>query len=188
MDAISQTPFSNIFSSIIKISLKFVPKGPINNIPALVQIMAWRRPGDKPLSEPMMVRSTTHICITQPQCVNYVWVKGVIGINSWWPSKTLWQRRSESSWAQVMACWLMAPSPFLIQYWLINGIVAEINFTRSVQDINLQFEFEKCTNEITSPSLRGEGLKCNLLNHTCMFSNLPIQVIILLARRLSQRK
>ena len=39
----------------IKISLKFVPKGPINKIPALVQIMAWRRPGDKPLSEPMMV-------------------------------------------------------------------------------------------------------------------------------------
>ena len=38
----------------IKISLEFVPKGPINNIPALVQIMAWRRIGDKPLSEPMM--------------------------------------------------------------------------------------------------------------------------------------
>ena len=38
----------------IKISLKFVPKGPINNIPAMVQIMAWRRPGDKPLSEPRM--------------------------------------------------------------------------------------------------------------------------------------
>ena len=30
----------------IKISLKFVPKRPINNIPVLVQIMAWRRPGD----------------------------------------------------------------------------------------------------------------------------------------------
>ena len=44
----------NLWNSI-KISLKFVPKGPINNIPALVQIMAWRRPGDKPLSEPMMV-------------------------------------------------------------------------------------------------------------------------------------
>ena len=29
-----------------KISLKFVSKGPIDNIPALVQIMAWRRPGD----------------------------------------------------------------------------------------------------------------------------------------------
>ena len=53
-----------------KISLKFVPKGPINNIPALVQIMAWRRSGDKPLSEPMMVSLLTHICVTRPQ-----WVK-----------------------------------------------------------------------------------------------------------------
>ena len=31
----------------INISLKFVPKGRINNIPALVQVMAWLRPGDK---------------------------------------------------------------------------------------------------------------------------------------------
>ena len=39
----------------IKISLKFVPKGPIYNNLALVMIMAWRLSGDKPLSEPMMV-------------------------------------------------------------------------------------------------------------------------------------
>ena len=32
--------------------------------------MAWRRPGDKPLSEPMMVGVLTHICVTRPQ-----WVK-----------------------------------------------------------------------------------------------------------------
>ena len=51
----------------IKISLKFVPKVSINNIPALVQIMAWRRLGDKPLSEPMMVGLLTHICVTRPQ-------------------------------------------------------------------------------------------------------------------------
>ena len=51
----------------IKISLKFVPKGPINNNPALVQIMACRRSGDKPLSDPMMVSSLTHICVTRPQ-------------------------------------------------------------------------------------------------------------------------
>ena len=43
-------------SIAIKISLKFVPKGPINNIPPLVQIMAWRRTGDEPLSEPMMTQ------------------------------------------------------------------------------------------------------------------------------------
>ena len=56
----------NIWISI-KISLKFVPKGPINNIPALVKAMAWRRPGDKPLSETMMVRLPTHICVARPQ-------------------------------------------------------------------------------------------------------------------------
>ena len=55
---------------LLKISLKFVPKVRINNIPALVQFMAWRWPGDKPLSEPMMVRLPTHICVTRPQ-----WVK-----------------------------------------------------------------------------------------------------------------
>ena len=60
----------------IKISLKFVPKGRINNIPSLVQIMAWRRPGDKPLSEPMMVSSLTHICVTRPQ-----WVKACVSYN-----------------------------------------------------------------------------------------------------------
>ena len=54
---------------LIKISLKFVPKGSINNIPALVQIMAWRRPGDKPLAEPMMVNLPTQICVTRPQWV-----------------------------------------------------------------------------------------------------------------------
>ena len=42
----------------------------INNISALVQIMAWRRPGDKPLPEPMMACLLTHTCITRPQ-----WVK-----------------------------------------------------------------------------------------------------------------
>ena len=54
----------------IEISLKFVLKGPFNNIPAIVQIMAWRRQGDKPLTETMMVRFPTHICVTLPQ-----WVK-----------------------------------------------------------------------------------------------------------------
>ena len=51
-------------------SLKYVRKGPIDNNPALVQKMAWRRSGDKPLSEPMMISLPTHICVTRPQ-----WVK-----------------------------------------------------------------------------------------------------------------
>ena len=54
----------------IEISLKFVPRGLITNIPALVQTVAWRRPGDKPLSKPMMVNLLTHVCVTRPQWVN----------------------------------------------------------------------------------------------------------------------
>ena len=59
----------------ITISLKFVPNGPINNIPSLVQIMAWSRSGDKPLSEPMMVSLPTHICVTRPQWVKQEYCK-----------------------------------------------------------------------------------------------------------------
>ena len=62
-----------------KNSLKFVPKGPINNIPALFQIMAWRRPGDKPLSEPMLVCLQTHICVTRPQ---WSWVNSKVNIKT----------------------------------------------------------------------------------------------------------
>ena len=57
---------------LIKISMKFVSKGPIDNIPALVQIIARRRLGAKPLSEPMMISLLTHICVTRPQCVNSI--------------------------------------------------------------------------------------------------------------------
>ena len=53
--------FNENVQILIKISLAFVHKAPINNTPALVQIMAWRRPGDKPLSEPMMVSLLTHM-------------------------------------------------------------------------------------------------------------------------------
>ena len=45
------------------------------NIPALVEIMASRRPGGKPLSEPMVVSLLTHICITRPP-----WVKVLFGV------------------------------------------------------------------------------------------------------------
>ena len=41
----------------------------MNNIPALVQMVAWHRSGDKPLSGPMMAKFNlmTHICVTRPQ-------------------------------------------------------------------------------------------------------------------------
>ena len=39
-------------------SLKFVPKGQTENKSASVQVMVWRRPGQKPLSEPMLTHFT----------------------------------------------------------------------------------------------------------------------------------
>ena len=59
----------NVWISIKKKSTEVFPKGPINNIPGLVQIMAWRQPGDKTFSEPMLVILLTHRCATRPQWV-----------------------------------------------------------------------------------------------------------------------
>ena len=55
----------NVWISL-NISLNFAPRFRINNIPALLQIMAWRRSGDKPISKPMM----THICVARPHWIN----------------------------------------------------------------------------------------------------------------------
>ena len=43
---------------LIKISLKFVPKGPIYNNPALVQVMAWCQTGNKPLPDQILTQFT----------------------------------------------------------------------------------------------------------------------------------
>ena len=66
-DIFKCSPYENVWISI-KTSLQFVLKGSIHDSAALVQIMDWRRPGDKPLAEPMMFSSLAPI--TRPQ-----WVK-----------------------------------------------------------------------------------------------------------------
>ena len=76
-----QTTFSNAFSWMkmyefrLRFPWIFFPKIQINNIPALIQIMAWRWPRDKPLFEQMMISLLTHVCVTRPQCVHR-WAKG----------------------------------------------------------------------------------------------------------------
>ena len=59
------------FCILIPVSLKFVPKSPIDNNPTLVQAMAWRRIGDKPLPEPMRLNSLTHVCSSRGRLVNF---------------------------------------------------------------------------------------------------------------------
>ena len=70
MDIFKHIFFNESDEISINIPLKFVPMGPINNISALVQIMAWCHPGDKPSSEPMMVSLPMHICVNRPQWVS----------------------------------------------------------------------------------------------------------------------
>ena len=92
----------------IKVSLKFVPKGQSNNIQALVQIMAWCRSGDKPLSEPMVVSLPTHICVTLPQWVKcdlcFAFVIATLPLYAIWPYDWLVQERPNSSALAMELC------------------------------------------------------------------------------------
>ena len=54
-----------------EISLKYVPNGLIDNITASIRVMAWRRTGDKPLSERMFYVLLSHICVIRPKGVVY---------------------------------------------------------------------------------------------------------------------
>ena len=131
----------------VMISLKFVPKGTINNIPELVQIMAWRRSGNKPLFETMMVILPTYICVTRPQWVKrHCIVSGIFqlnvaniilanalapcitrssagtilltDINSFWPSGAIRQERI--GWRLKSCCLAFAaPNHYLNQCWII---------------------------------------------------------------------
>ena len=90
--------------TLLKISLFIVPKVRINNIPTLVQIMAWRRPGDKLLSEPMMVSLLTHKCVILPPWVNWVMICSFnrlphFGGHPWPdPVEILWTLRNSLQW------------------------------------------------------------------------------------------
>ena len=116
-----------------KNSLKFVPKGLINNIPALVLIMAWRRPGDKPLSELMLVRSLTHICVTRPQWVKYP-------LTHWWRDKmgNISQMTFSNAFSLIKMKWggggggggINYIDPLRIDWWYnqMCGVFCEFNF------------------------------------------------------------
>ena len=117
MAAILQTTHSDTFLNenvwiTIKISLKFVPKGPINDILVLVQIMAWRRPGDKPLSEPMMVRLPTHIYVTKPHQVISL-SPGGMWLYSWFSSYHV---------LQLLVLHIFTRTCSISRWWSLRGI------------------------------------------------------------------
>ena len=104
----------------IKFSLKFVLKGPINNIPALVQIMAWRRPGDKPLFEPGTVSLLTHICVTRPQWVKAWWHYGDRNIFHLY---FLFISQQMNYWSEIFDLWyyLSLHLPNTVLLWFLDN-------------------------------------------------------------------
>ena len=104
-----QTTFLNAFywMKMYEFRLRFVPKGPINNIPALVQIMAWRRPGDKPLSEHMMVSLLTHVWVTRPRWVNSelkFWINIKLQHSCYWIYRIDFRLKYIYAWFWTITC------------------------------------------------------------------------------------
>ena len=123
----------------IWISLKLVPRSPIDDEPALVQVIAWRRTGDKPLPEPMLTQFTdaymrhsgevrslwpaqkrkgrqgdcpgSHFRRWSLPSVSHV-KSGTVALTTF-PfqcSDTKWRHRFGSTLVQIIACRLTAPS------------------------------------------------------------------------------
>ena len=88
--------------------------GSINNNPALVKIVAWRRPGDKPLSEPRMESLLMHRCVTRPQ-----WVKQPLNSTILELSSLRMQVCTILIKWLYLRCWLTAVAPLSsILLWL----------------------------------------------------------------------
>ena len=88
----------------LRMPLNFVPKGSINNITALAQTMAWCRPSDKPLSEPMMFSWLTH-SVTRPQ-----WVNCLVIVNWTMRNKILWNLNQNNKQHSFKKMHLKIPS------------------------------------------------------------------------------
>ena len=116
MDAISQTTFPSAFSwmKMFDFWLKFhwsLSRRGINNISSLVQIMAWRRPGGKPLSEPMIISLPTYMRRSAINC----WK--CLGVYS-------------AQWLLMTWCWSTRSSipTKLTKYSHCSGLVSYTNY------------------------------------------------------------
>ena len=108
-----------IYEFRLKFHWSLFPRGPINNIPALVQKMAWRRLGDKPLSEPMMVNLLTHICVTRPQWVN----KSAVVFLCNYHALIFWKYLKPNSKDLTKGQWcIMGSHAMMSSRWYVNPI------------------------------------------------------------------
>ena len=120
----------NVWNSIT-IPLNFVPRSPINNIPALVQIMAWCQPGDKPLSETMMVYWWIFKLI-------YWWIPVKLFSGAYWCQVNIYSGiysgiglvPSGSKPLHMGQCWPISMSPYHISssQWVNERIAKNTSF------------------------------------------------------------
>ena len=97
-----------------------------------------------------------------------IYLQHVFGFNSLWPSDVIWPHKSGSTLAQVMACYLMAPSHYLNQCWLIISAVlwhsTLSNLTVSAWALIRYNEFHKYTFKITAISPRDQWVNRQAIN------------------------
>ena len=123
----------------------------------MVQIMAWRRPGDKPLSEPMMVSLPTHICVARPQWVNslapgrpgchfktaifnLVLLIGIFISSNDNPLRWMsWDLTNKSTLVQVMAWCRQATSHYLSQCWPSSMLPYGVTRPQCVNTLRLRW-------------------------------------------------
>ena len=107
-------------------------------------------------------------CWSFCSCCNVLSVM-IYRVNPVWPNNAIWQHRSGSTLAQVMACCLGAPSHYLNQCWLIISEVLwhspRANFTGNAQAIYPWYKFENYLFKITAAFPRDQWLHTSLVTH-----------------------
>ena len=106
----------NVWISL-KISLQFVHQVRIGSISLVVNVMAWHRTGDEPLSESRMASLWTHICVTRSQWVNSSKLSDVYMC-----------QYTKQSLVPIMSCRLIGASHSLSQCWHIVHWIPADNF------------------------------------------------------------
>ena len=102
--------------------------------------MAWRRSGDKPLSEPVMVGLLTHICVTVTQ-YHYCWSSGAQGAKAqsnrsinivipeysgFNPARLIYQRWETNLFLQIIIC----DDKLTIYGGLVRSHVGDVTLSR----------------------------------------------------------
>ena len=120
-----------------------VPKGPFSYIPALVQIMAWCRLGDKPLSAPMMAKPTgAYMLHSASMSFNLIRPVCVLYCPFIFPQSTVSRLLCDTSgntWDKI--CWTYLFLVFL--YWLQLHIYYRINILEK-QLVSIAIVWQYC--------------------------------------------